>query len=69
IASELVWNDVALISQYCRGLKVEVVKAMDVLSDIPTTFAAFSKKAIELNLKQYASYLDLQNRSSIHHLK
>ncbi|KAF9915865.1 hypothetical protein FBU30_001708, partial [Linnemannia zychae] len=69
IASELVWNDVVLISQYHRGFKIEVVKAMDLLSDIPTTFIAFSKKAIELDLKQYTSYLDLQNRSSTHHLK
>ncbi|KAF9914460.1 hypothetical protein FBU30_002546, partial [Linnemannia zychae] len=36
IASELAWNDAALISQYRRGLKVEVVKAMDLLSDVPT---------------------------------
>ncbi|KAF9914583.1 hypothetical protein FBU30_002492, partial [Linnemannia zychae] len=51
IASELVWNDAALILQYHRGLKIEVVKTMDLLSNDPTIFAAFSKKAIKLNLK------------------
>ncbi|KAF9917457.1 Retrotransposon-derived protein peg10 [Linnemannia zychae] len=67
LASDLDWNDPALISHYRRGLKAEVVKVIDILPNIPITFTSFVQKAIEIDSKQYASYLDLHNRSSTTH--
>jgi hypothetical protein len=43
---------------------VDVIKAIDMLENVPNTFSAFTQKAIELDSKQYASYLELRNRSS-----
>jgi hypothetical protein len=67
IASDLEWNDAALIAHYCRGLKHDVIKAIDMLETTPTTFATFTQKAINVDSKQYTSHLELRNRSS-HHL-
>jgi hypothetical protein len=57
------WTDAPLITHYRHGLKPEVVKAIDGLQVVPATFSEFTQKAIELDSKQYATYLELQNRS------
>lgn len=64
LASDLEWNDSALIAHYRRGLKPDVIKAIDMLDTIPTMFASFTQKAIDVDSKQYASHLELRNRSS-----
>jgi hypothetical protein len=63
LSSDLGWNDSALIAHFRRGLKIEVVKAIDMLETTPTTFPAFVQKAIDLDTKQYATFLELKNRS------
>ncbi|KAI1286598.1 hypothetical protein EDD11_010608, partial [Mortierella claussenii] len=64
LASDLEWNDSALIAHYRRGLKVDVIKAIDMLETVPTEFSAFTQKAIDLDSKQYASHLELRSRSA-----
>jgi hypothetical protein len=62
LSSDLGWNDSALIAHYRRGLKINVVKAIDMLETVPTTFSAFMQKAIDVDTKQYASFLELRHR-------
>lgn len=59
------WTDAPLITHYRRGLKPEVVRAIDALQVIPTTFPDFTQKAIEIDSKQFATFLELQNRSPV----
>jgi len=59
------WTDAPLIAHYRRGLKSEVVRAIDGLQIVPATFSEFTQKAIDLDSKQYATFLELQNRSSV----
>jgi hypothetical protein len=59
------WTDAPLITHYRRGLKPEVVRAIDGLQVVPATFPEFTQKAIELDSKQYATFLELQNRPSV----
>jgi hypothetical protein len=56
------WTDAPLITHYRRGLKPEVIKAIDGLQVIPTTFSTFTEKAIEIDSRQFATFLELQNR-------
>jgi hypothetical protein len=59
LASETSWNDAAKISQYRLGLK-DAIQDVLALTDEPTDFSTFTSKAINIDKRQYARYVEKQ---------
>jgi hypothetical protein len=66
LAADTTWNDSAKISQYRVGLKDAVSDALALLDEEPLLFADFAAKAIQLDARQYARYLDKSKTSNTH---
>ncbi|KAI7818578.1 hypothetical protein BC939DRAFT_506429 [Gamsiella multidivaricata] len=65
LASETDWNDAAKISQYRLGLK-DAVQDMLALVDEPKEFSEFTAKAINIDKRQYARYVEKQHSPTTH---
>lgn len=64
IASDLAFNDAALIDQYRLGLKDEVLDTIDDQDRIPTTFEDYAALAITIDNRKYARSLDKKSRNT-----
>ena len=67
LTTDLGWNDPPLIAHYRRGLKDEVIKAMDALPQVPTDFTEYTEKAMYFDNQQWSTHLDLQSRPTPPH--
>lgn len=64
IASDLSFNDAALIDQYRLGLKDEVIDTIEDQDNVPTTFEEYAALAITVDNRKYARSLDKKNRNT-----
>lgn len=63
LATDLGYNDAALIGYYRQGLKEEVLDGVLDQKDIPTTFEGFAAEAIKIDNRKFARALDKKQRS------